>query len=50
MSFSIPVIDLPLVDSLNTRVSLLVELRYALLDVGCVYVTNHGIPHMRDIR
>ena len=44
MSFTIPVIDLALAGSLDTIEGLLVELKRALLDVGFIYITNHGVP------
>jgi isopenicillin N synthase-like dioxygenase len=46
MSLSIPVIDLARATSPSSiRESLLVELKHALLEVGFIYVTNHGVPH-----
>lgn len=40
----IPIIDLSLADSIDSRTGLLVELKNALLDVGFIYVKNHGVP------
>ncbi|KAG7103099.1 2-oxoglutarate-dependent dioxygenase 33 like protein [Verticillium longisporum] len=41
---SIPLLDLALAKSPSTKPRLLEELRHALLDVGFLYVTNHGVP------
>ncbi|ETN42448.1 uncharacterized protein HMPREF1541_01603 [Cyphellophora europaea CBS 101466] len=40
---SIPTIDLSLADSPSTRPQLVATLRKALLEVGFLYITNHGI-------
>lgn len=46
---SIPVIDLSLAASPSTRASAIASLRHALLDVGFLYITNHGIdPSITD--
>lgn len=44
MSFTIPILDLALADSPSTKKALLVELKAALLDVGFLYIRNHGLP------
>lgn len=44
MPSDIPVIDLGLADLPKTREALLLELKNALLDVGFLYVKNHGVP------
>jgi isopenicillin N synthase-like dioxygenase len=45
MSFdSIPILDLSLADSPETKPRLLDELRHALLEVGFLYIKNTGIP------
>jgi isopenicillin N synthase-like dioxygenase len=43
-SNAIPIIDLSLAKSLDGRETLLGELRNALLNVGFIYVKNHGVP------
>ena len=43
MTSSIPILDLFQAESLSTRPRLLKELRSALLDVGFLYVQNHGV-------
>lgn len=40
----IPILDLSLANDELTRPQLLVKLRYALIDVGFLYITNHGVP------
>jgi isopenicillin N synthase-like dioxygenase len=45
MSFdSIPILDLSLADSPETKPALLDDLRHALLEVGFLYIKNVGIP------
>ena len=45
MSFdTIPVLDLSLADSASTKPQFLTDLRYALLEVGFLYISNTGIP------
>jgi isopenicillin N synthase-like dioxygenase len=45
MSFSaIPILDLSLADSPDTKPQLLLDLRHALLEVGFLYIKNTGIP------
>ncbi|KAM0269416.1 hypothetical protein ACHAQH_009764 [Verticillium albo-atrum] len=45
MSFtSIPLLDLAFANSPTTKPTLLRQLKHALLDVGFLYITNHGIP------
>ncbi|EEQ86172.2 oxidoreductase [Blastomyces dermatitidis ER-3] len=41
---SIPTIDLSLADSPATKPALLQKLHYALVSVGFLYVSNHGVP------
>lgn len=41
---SIPVIDLSLSSSKDTESQLLSELRNALVNIGFLYVKNHGVP------
>ncbi|KAI1270883.1 putative hyoscyamine 6-dioxygenase [Xylaria sp. FL0933] len=41
---SIPTIDLSLANHPDTRPALLEDLRHALIDVGFLYVSNHGVP------
>lgn len=41
---SIPMIDLGKGGNADTRKKLLADLRYALTNVGFLYVSNHGIP------
>ncbi|KAI0427205.1 putative hyoscyamine 6-dioxygenase [Xylaria sp. FL1042] len=41
---SIPTIDLSLANHPDTRPKLLKDLRHALVDVGFLYVSNHGVP------
>ncbi|GAW12327.1 hypothetical protein ANO14919_016920 [Xylariales sp. No.14919] len=41
---AIPTIDLSLADHPGTRAQLLGDLRHALVDVGFLYVSNHGVP------
>lgn len=43
----IPTIDLAMVKSPATRNKVLQELKHALLDVGFLYISNHGVP--RDV-
>ena len=40
----IPTIDLSLASSPDTKPVLLKQLHYALVSVGFLYVTNHGVP------
>lgn len=40
---SIPILDLSLADSQDTKKSFLEDLRYALLEVGFLYIKNFGI-------
>jgi isopenicillin N synthase-like dioxygenase len=40
----IPIIDLSLAESPETRPELLKQLHYALTQVGFLYVSNHGVP------
>ncbi|KAK0721000.1 oxidoreductase [Lasiosphaeris hirsuta] len=42
----IPVIDLQLADHVSTKPQLLAQLRHALIDVGFLYVINHGVPQI----
>lgn len=45
MSFkSIPILDLSLADDPATKPGLLSDLRYALMEVGFLYIKNVGIP------
>jgi len=39
----IPILDLALAASDETKSGLLEQLRYALTDVGFLYITNHGV-------
>jgi isopenicillin N synthase-like dioxygenase len=41
---SIPILDLSLATSPDTRPKLLRQLHHALVSVGFLYVTNHGVP------
>ncbi|QSS56914.1 oxidoreductase [Histoplasma capsulatum var. duboisii H88] len=41
---SIPTIDLSLANSPTTKPALLQKLHYALVSVGFLYVSNHGVP------
>ncbi|KAF1936587.1 2OG-Fe(II) oxygenase [Clathrospora elynae] len=41
---SIPIIDLSKVNSPGSKVELLKDLRHALISVGFLYVSNHGVP------
>lgn len=41
---SIPTIDLSKVTSPASKTELLYDLRYALLAVGFLYITNHSVP------
>ncbi|KAI0970133.1 putative hyoscyamine 6-dioxygenase [Xylaria arbuscula] len=41
---SIPTIDLSLANDPDTLPNLLKDLRHALIDVGFLYVSNHGVP------
>jgi isopenicillin N synthase-like dioxygenase len=41
---SIPVIDLSWSSSPDSRQALLDQLRYAVTEVGFLYVSNHGVP------
>ncbi|KAJ9617204.1 hypothetical protein H2200_000925 [Cladophialophora chaetospira] len=43
MPTSIPTIDLSLASSPHTRPTLLTSLRHALLNIGFLYISNHGI-------
>ncbi|RMZ86334.1 hypothetical protein DV736_g6440, partial [Chaetothyriales sp. CBS 134916] len=43
MSPSIPIIDLAKAQTTDSRAELLDELRFALLDVGFLYIKNHGV-------
>ncbi|KAF7947945.1 hypothetical protein EAE96_009015 [Botrytis aclada] len=43
----IPILDLSLADDASTKPQLLKELKHVLLNVGFLYVKNHGVP--RDI-
>ncbi|KAK5659971.1 hypothetical protein OQA88_13436 [Cercophora sp. LCS_1] len=40
----IPVLDLSLAEDGSTRSQLFDQLRHALVDVGFLYITNHGVP------
>ncbi|KAM3072346.1 hypothetical protein ACMFMG_009155 [Clarireedia jacksonii] len=40
----IPILDLDLANNLSTKPQLLEELRHILLDVGFLYIKNHGVP------
>lgn len=44
MAASIPLIDLSLASSPATRSRLLSDIRSALLEIGFLYVSNHGVP------
>lgn len=45
MSFkSLPLLDLSLANSPATKPQLLADLRYALMEVGFLYIKNVGIP------
>ena len=45
MSFSeIPILDLSLASSPDTKPALLNDLRHALLEVGFLYIKNTGVP------
>jgi isopenicillin N synthase-like dioxygenase len=41
---SIPILDLSLARDLETKPAFLEELRYALMEVGFLYLKNVGIP------
>ncbi|KAF2029232.1 putative hyoscyamine 6-dioxygenase [Setomelanomma holmii] len=41
---SIPVIDLSKANTPRSRAKLLCDLRYAITDIGFLYVSNHGVP------
>ena len=41
---STPIIDLGATDDPVERQSIVAELRHALLDVGFLYICNHGVP------
>lgn len=41
---SIPIIDLSLAESPETRPQLLKQLHRALIQIGFLYVSNHGVP------
>ncbi|RMZ76573.1 hypothetical protein DV737_g4749, partial [Chaetothyriales sp. CBS 132003] len=43
MSPSIPIIDLAKAQTTNSKAELLDELRFALLDIGFLYIKNHGV-------
>ena len=49
MSITIPVIDFCLAESFNTKQALLIDLRSALLNVGFIYLKNHGVPEQTVI-
>lgn len=42
----LPIIDLALAESPETRYRCYEQLRYALFNVGFMYVKNHGIPEV----
>lgn len=45
MSFqSLPILDLSLADDPATKAQFLADLRYALMEVGFLYIKNVGIP------
>lgn len=45
MSFkSLPILDLSLADDPATKPQFLADLRYALMEVGFLYIKNVGIP------
>lgn len=41
---SIPLVDLSLAENPETEAQLLTHLRHALVEVGFLYVVNHGVP------
>ncbi|KAI9828007.1 MAG: hypothetical protein M1819_006850 [Sarea resinae] len=43
---SIPIVDLSLANSASTKPQLLSQLRHALIDIGFLYVSNHGVPDL----